>query len=305
MADKPKWRRYEDLVAHVQSELAPDAEVLQDQLLPGSLTGTDRQIDVLIRQHVGQYEVLVVIDCKDWRRPVDVNGVGQFIDVVKDVGANKGVMVAAAGFSRAAKERAQRAGIELYRVVDPGDHDWKADVTIPAVVDLRRLDKFSLRFSGVGRFKLYPQDVRFMTVYDDSGEVMGSVQDLLSKRWREEGIPTEPGVHEEIHLAEEDTYLKSDGEFHRVGLQATVIVTRELYFAQVPITEVKGFQDEIQGGVIARSFVTAGIDTLHIERDWDRIESVEELAVRPLITFVFCNALCPTGAVDKGTSDGV
>jgi hypothetical protein len=35
-------------------------------------SGTERQIDVSIRQQVSQFPILVIIDCKDYAEPIDV-----------------------------------------------------------------------------------------------------------------------------------------------------------------------------------------------------------------------------------------
>jgi hypothetical protein len=96
-SERVKWRRFEDLVATIQAALAKDAVVTPNDKVIGTLTGVPRQIDVSVRQKAGQFELLIVIDCKDYRRPVDVKDVEEFIGLVQDVGANKGAMVAPNG----------------------------------------------------------------------------------------------------------------------------------------------------------------------------------------------------------------
>jgi hypothetical protein len=53
-------RNLELLVHRIQQQLAPTAEVLHDVYLPGRQSKTDRQIDVLVRQKIGQYEMRIV-----------------------------------------------------------------------------------------------------------------------------------------------------------------------------------------------------------------------------------------------------
>ena len=65
----------EILVSRIQQQLAPDAEVIHNANLPGRKSNRSRQIDVLVRQKIGQYEMLIVLDCKDYAKPVDVKGV--------------------------------------------------------------------------------------------------------------------------------------------------------------------------------------------------------------------------------------
>src|SRR5438105_6997006 len=57
-------RELEILVAKIQAQLAPDAEVVHDVKLEGRQSRRPRQIDVLVRQKIGQYEMVIVLDCK-------------------------------------------------------------------------------------------------------------------------------------------------------------------------------------------------------------------------------------------------
>ena len=53
------------LVQKIQKQLAPKSEVLHNIKLMGRRSKTKRQIDVLVREQVGQYEINIIIDCKD------------------------------------------------------------------------------------------------------------------------------------------------------------------------------------------------------------------------------------------------
>jgi hypothetical protein len=121
------YRELEILVAKIQKQLAPDAEVLHNVKLDGRLSRTRRQIDVLGRQRIGQYEMAIVLECKDSARPIDVKGVEEFSGLVKDVGAQKGVLVCPTGFTAAAKTRASNLQIELYSPVDTDPHKWRVN----------------------------------------------------------------------------------------------------------------------------------------------------------------------------------
>jgi hypothetical protein len=60
----------EKLVQRIQQQLAPQADVSHNVHLEGRRTGTKRQIDVLVTEKIGQYEISIIIDCKDHRRPI-------------------------------------------------------------------------------------------------------------------------------------------------------------------------------------------------------------------------------------------
>jgi Restriction endonuclease len=73
----------EKLVAKIQKELAPLANVEHNVKLPGIDSQTTRQIDVLVSQKIGQYSLNIIIDCKDYSRPVDVKGVEEFSGLLR------------------------------------------------------------------------------------------------------------------------------------------------------------------------------------------------------------------------------
>ena len=93
-------------MAKIQKQLAPKADVIHNAKLPGRQSKTQRQIDVLVRQKVGQFEMLIILDCKDYARRVDVKGVEAFYGLISDVGAQRGALVCPKGFSQSAKTRA-------------------------------------------------------------------------------------------------------------------------------------------------------------------------------------------------------
>src|SRR5262249_8639118 len=97
----PKWKRFENLVAEIQRALAPGAAISQNERIRGKNTGALREIDIVVRQSVGQFGILIIVDCKDHGNPLDVKDVEAFAGLAEDVGANKGAMVAANGFSAA------------------------------------------------------------------------------------------------------------------------------------------------------------------------------------------------------------
>ena len=101
-------RDLEILVSKIQKQLAPDADVVHDARLPGRKSNRDRQIDVLVRQKIGQYEMLIVLDCKDSARPVNVKGVEEFHGLLDDVGAHKGALVCPQRFYGGGKNTGKR-----------------------------------------------------------------------------------------------------------------------------------------------------------------------------------------------------
>src|SRR5262245_24130452 len=105
--DEKKWRRFEEVVSSVQRAYAPNAEVSTNVRVLGRQSKTYRQVDIAVRTRVGQFELFIAIDCKDYREKVDVKDVETFIGLVHDVGANQGALVTTKGYTAAAKTRAE------------------------------------------------------------------------------------------------------------------------------------------------------------------------------------------------------
>jgi hypothetical protein len=100
---EPKWKRFEKLIHQIHSQLAPQgAQVTGNDKIVGCESKVERQLDVTIRATVAQYKLLIVVECKDETRPIDVGAMGQFASLLRDVKANKGVMISTSGFTSAA-----------------------------------------------------------------------------------------------------------------------------------------------------------------------------------------------------------
>lgn len=102
---------YERLVAFMESQQDdPNLTVHPNVKLMGHLSGTERQIDVLIECRIrDDRSKRVIVDAKLHTRPLDVQDVEKFEGMMKDVRADRGFLVCANGFSKAAGRRAHQA----------------------------------------------------------------------------------------------------------------------------------------------------------------------------------------------------
>jgi hypothetical protein len=284
--DQPKWKHFEELVAKIQADLAGDAIVTHDDRIIGKHTGAERQIDVSIRQHVGQFDILIVIDCKDHNKPLDVKDVEEFIGLVQDVGAHKASMVAAKGFSESAKKRAQSAGVELYVLVDTGDHPWRTGVSVPAVFECLGITEIGVGFQCSS---CYVMDgavkVGDIRVFGLDNKPIGKVITLIRQRWNRGDLPEEPGLHDGIELVPNPVKLGDyQGALHEMRVYASIRVEKRRYFGHLRLTEISGLHNVVTGATVTRRLVTESVGP-NIEKTWTRIDSVDDLAVRPVMTF--------------------
>jgi hypothetical protein len=284
VSDEAKWKRFENLAAAIQKALAPGAIVEQNVHVTGRISGVERQIDIAIRTKAGQFDLLVAIDCKDYKVPVDVKDVESFVQMMKDVGASQGAIVAAQGFTQAAKTVAESAGVRLFTLVDAESEDWPVFVAIPVLFEEISITAVAYRVSSTELVEM-DLDVRSISVFRADGTRVGPVKDLVYTLWNDDKIPAQPGEHLGIDLSAEPTYFQDTHGLARVDLTANVLVQRSLFFGYVPLVKVKGFRDDLKGTLITTSITTDAIDFHAMRNTWPKIESEEALAVRPFLIF--------------------
>lgn len=277
------WRDLEQLTANIQRGLAPDADIEHDARVMGRLTETERQVDVLVRQQIGQYLMLIAIDCKDYKHPVDVKGVEEFKGLVEDIGAHKGVLVCPAGFTSTAKKRAKGLGIELYRPVDTGDHKWKVRATVPARCQVFDCDfGIGIQISGPFGFIL-EESPATMDVFTSSAIPLPNPIEQAVENWAcGEYEPIEGERTESIYSLE--TYASNGyGKIVPVEFRVQLWIKRRVYYGQLPIDQVSGFLDEHTGKVITNAFTTGLLDLDTLQNQWTRLEPGEEPEFPPFL----------------------
>lgn len=245
-----------------------------------------RQIDISVRRTVGQFEILIVIDCKDYATPVDVKDVEDFLGLAEDVGANKGALVSFMGFTDAAKTRAQDAGVDVYRLVDAEDHDWRSYVALTIVCDFRGFGKGNFLIHGTKAIceELALHNVERIPIYDEKHLYIGTPLTLFWAMWNRREISDEPGFCQ-IALRPFPIFVKAnDGHFEWIEIVGKFDIEQRLYWGGLPLTKVSGFMDESTGNLVLPGnfeLVTDFLDMAEVEHTWQRIPSLDALATKP------------------------
>ena len=281
------WRDLEILVAKIQKLLAPNAEVIHNAKLPGRRSGTERQIDVLVRQKIGQYEMVIVLDCKDYAEPVDVKGVEEFRGLMTDVGANKGALVCPKGFTQAAKTSATSWQIDLYSPVDTDPHKWQVQVSAPAICDFRRAAmSFGIAGSAPKPFRLMDNFFSSTKAFDANRRELGTPLATAMEKWNAALFPSDPGEHTALPIFDRLEVLmdNSYGELIPVQMTVSLYVEQQLFFGNLPISKVSGFKDELSGAIITNAFTTGIFDPEQVMQEWKPIGSADEAPIRPVFT---------------------
>ncbi len=274
----------EQLVARIQSQLAPNSKVEHNVDLPTLDGKRTRQIDVLVTDKIGQYEFRIVIDCKDHAKRLDVREVGTFQDLVQDVGAHRGVLVSPQGFTSGALDRAKQLRIDLYSPIDTEPHKWQVSATAPCIVDYRSA-AIAIKFSVSSPHPwVIPYDMDDGDFFDEAESRRPRLIETMFSNWFEGKYPTEAGVHEDQPIYEGTTLMRVNPEsdlIMPVELTASVHVEQRYYFGHAKIDKISGFLDHHTGGVITNAFELL-VDHEEVESSWNIIESIEDAPTRPL-----------------------
>ena len=295
MSDEPKWKRFERAVYEIQRQLAADSTVTLSDPIMGADSKRLRQVDISIRRQVAQYSILIAVECKDHKAPIDVKGVEEFMGLVKDVRANKGALIAAGGFTKAALTLAQAHGIDAFRLVDTESLDWKSYASVSLFIQTTKFAGFRLIFTN---FKSLPMslersDMPSLRVWSSEGDSLGTIRGLLAKRWNESETDYPPG-ETQVPLALQAMLEIDDSRHGPVDLLAVIKAKRKFYLGKMPV-HMQGFQDMQTGGVITQEITTELLAPSHIEaglvEGWQEVGPLEELAVKPFMAIVFCDHL--------------
>lgn len=304
-AQKPAWKRFEELVAEIQRKLAPRARVTTDVRRKGRNSGIERQIDVLLEGKLGQFDITIVIECKDYKEPVGLEKMEAFITKVKDLEATKGAMIASKGFTAPAIAMASSAGIETYGVLDAENPPAAKFLSIPAAIRDLSISQFSIGFKWSPVDAIPLQDPQQIKVFRADGSLIDCTLNLLIDRWEKAKIPMTPGSFEHQVFSDGEAWIKGVHRLCKATLFANYSVLQEIRFGRVPIQEWQGFFDYQRQTSATAGFTTGVIDMHAIGTEWQKVSSLESLAIKPVLLFTRKNlpprVPTPPGSFEEST----
>lgn len=108
---------YEDYVSEVVRalNLGPTASLVRNAKLKGIRQPGEYEIDIAVTLRLAHViDFLLILECKNWSRPVDRPAVQKLAQTKDAVGAHKAALVSPIGFSKEAREVAEAHGIALW-----------------------------------------------------------------------------------------------------------------------------------------------------------------------------------------------
>lgn len=268
-------KEYEKLAAKIYQELEPYAEVKHDDKIIGS-SGVERQIDVAIRSNIAGHIILILVQAKDYNTAkVDINDVGVFLDVIRDVKAHKGVMICNFGFTEGAIKRAKESMcIDLCTLHDAQSKKWNQEFEIP-VVWIERLPKLTI--SGLVYFHSgdsVPTKVDEWVLSNDEGKTRLLPFQTFKRVWNERKIPQTTGKTHSFQFEQKNVeILTAQKEWRPIKLSLSYFVEEKMWYKNFLPSESRGIIDYLTKETRI-SYLK--IDDIPFSRDvsWKEIRSI-------------------------------
>lgn len=305
------WLIYQKLVAQIYAELDPNAVVTHDDEIIGMETGKLRQIDVSIRASVGNLSVLIIVQVKDYKLPADVNVVGEFISVIRDVRANKGVIVCSGGFSQGAIGYAKREGITLCKVSDAASKKWKLDSTFPLLwvetdIELQCSLTSSPNGSASDEDLVFDRDMLMWPIISADDNAETTLKEKLKRMYRQGEISQESDVWHEVKLnnPREKIRLGSDRNWCEFVANIKYRLKRRAWLGQFNFTQLRAITDYNENTVTMRAHLSRSDLPLSRSAKWEAIKDPDEYASRKPFVLVMENEFLGDGTnwTSKGMS---
>jgi hypothetical protein len=131
---------YEALVADVMRALHPGATVKVGEWVIGP--DGDREIDVAIRGEIEGKETFILVECKDWKRRVDIGSIDALDSKRKDVGADRTIIASNGGFTGKALRKAERISIGCVAALADGNPRIQFEIGKVLFAKLLSVDRY-------------------------------------------------------------------------------------------------------------------------------------------------------------------
>lgn len=133
---------YQEIVGAVAQALDPGASVKVGQWIEGP--DGRRDLDVEVRGTVDGSPYFVLIECKDWARPVGIDVMDNLDSKRKDLNADRAIVYSNSGYAAPALRKAIRVGIETASALKSGDSRIKVMIEKSLVAKRLSVDSMQI-----------------------------------------------------------------------------------------------------------------------------------------------------------------
>jgi tetratricopeptide (TPR) repeat protein len=151
----------------------------------------EREIDVLLTRDVAGYTAKVAIQCKNYGKPITIGQIGEFKDLIDDVGIPYGIVVSVNGYQSGAVSRAKELGIKALILEGLDETRLRAEIQ-----DAFQFFVYLLLVVEDMRISTdIPNSYLAFSFCDEDKKFCGVFTDLIVNCWRNGEIPMELGEY--------------------------------------------------------------------------------------------------------------
>ncbi|WP_372919796.1 restriction endonuclease [Salegentibacter sp.] len=151
---KKTGKNFEKLAESIFKKLVknPEFEKVEHNVL---IEGPDgkRQIDVLVKSETVGQTLFTAIECKDYNRKLSVSVLDAFHSKLRDINANKGILISRNGFSSQVISKAKRKGITLCTADETENENWESIIDLPIILEELHLLDFNINIKYSSLFE--------------------------------------------------------------------------------------------------------------------------------------------------------
>lgn len=131
--------KFQKLITTIHASMANTVSVEESALLIDKETNEKREVDIVLRSHLGDYSVVLSVEVNDRSRRAGSNWVEEMACKHQALVTDKLVLVSRSGFTEPALKKAKVKGIEALTIEEACSTDWN----------------LALRLEGQGVFQLF------------------------------------------------------------------------------------------------------------------------------------------------------
>lgn len=176
MAD---WKDYQEEAADFFRSMGLEANT--DVTVQGVRTTHD--IDVLVKMHHFGFDVTWIVECKHWKTSVSKLHVLALREIVADTGADRGILLAEAGFQSGAVEAANLTNVQVTSLADLNITAREQVSAIRLREFYERVEQCHLQYWEIGKDKRIRDGLRPDTyeVGYSAPQVIEACRDMLAR----------------------------------------------------------------------------------------------------------------------------
>jgi hypothetical protein len=175
----PDWKDYQEEAAKFFRSLGLDAST--DVTIQGVRTKHD--VDVLVKSHHYGFDVTWIVECKRWKEPVSKLHVLAFREIVTDTGADRGILLAEAGFQSGAVEAANLTNVQVTSLAGL-NVTAREQISAVRLRELHeRVERCNARYWEIPKDKRIEDGLRpdFGNIFYSGARIIDLCRDLLSR----------------------------------------------------------------------------------------------------------------------------